>query len=117
MMKKVRNRDSPTRTWLGGEVWVPRAWRSSDMTMMMRVKLVVISTIAGMKDSEVISSRVCIDRLYWVPPPAAGVLVRAGRAWASTGSGASRHSGAQRAARWEARRRRDFIGNAVRGSA
>ena len=56
------------------------AWRSSDMTMMMRVKQVVISTRAGRKLREVSSSRVWIDRLYWVPPPPAGALVMAGMA-------------------------------------
>ena len=30
MTKRSRNSDSPTITWLGGEVWVPRAWRSRE---------------------------------------------------------------------------------------
>ena len=69
-----------------------------------------------MKDSEVISSRVCMDRLYWVPPPAGGVLVSAGGALGQHRQrGASRHSGAQRTARREARRRRDFIGPPFEG--
>jgi hypothetical protein len=55
---RVRNSARPTITWFGGAVWVPSAWRSSDSTMMMRVKLVIISSAAGMKVSAVISSRV-----------------------------------------------------------
>jgi hypothetical protein len=57
---------------LGGEVCVPRAWRSSESTMMMRVKLVIISSSAGRKVMLVSSSRVWIDSDHWVPPPAAG---------------------------------------------
>ncbi|MGF6678319.1 hypothetical protein OKW44_006193 [Paraburkholderia sp. WSM4174] len=38
---------------------VPSAWRSSDNTITMRVKLVIISTIAGRNDSIVSSSIVC----------------------------------------------------------
>jgi hypothetical protein len=37
---------------------VPSAWRSSDSTMMMRVKLVIISSAAGRKVSAVIRSSV-----------------------------------------------------------
>jgi len=44
--------------WFGGAVCVPRAWRSSDNTMMMRVKPVIINMAAGMKVSAVISSSV-----------------------------------------------------------
>ncbi len=87
MMKKVRNRARPTSTWLGGEVWVPSAWRSSESTMMMRVKLVIISSMAGRKLRPVSSSSVWIDSDHCVPPPAAGVLVIAGRAWARANSG------------------------------
>ena len=43
----------------GGVVAVPSAWRKSESTMMMRVKLVIISTIAGRNDSIVSSSIVC----------------------------------------------------------
>jgi hypothetical protein len=89
-------------TWLGGEVWVPMAWRNSDMTMMIRVKLVIISTRAGRKLREVSSSRVWMDRLYWVPPPPAGVLVSAGMAWARTGQGQQQEQqGAARSMRGE----------------
>jgi len=63
MMKKVRNSASPSNTWLGGEVCVPIAVRSSANTMMMRVKHVIISTTAGRKDSADSSSSVCTLRL------------------------------------------------------
>jgi hypothetical protein len=78
MMKKVRNRARPISTWLGGRGLRAQAWRSSDSTMMMRVKLVIISMIAGRNDKLVSSSRVWIDSDQLVPPPAAGVLVSAG---------------------------------------
>ncbi len=61
MIKKVRNSASPTRTWFGGEVWVPSAWRSSERTMMMRVKLVIINRPAGMNVSAVSVIRVWMD--------------------------------------------------------
>ena len=44
MTKNVRNSDSPTRIWFGGEDWVPIAVRSSPSTIRMRVKLVMSST-------------------------------------------------------------------------
>ncbi|EXI84493.1 MAG: hypothetical protein AW12_02445 [Candidatus Accumulibacter sp. BA-94] len=61
MMKKLRNRARPISTWFGGEVCVPSACRSSERTMMMRVKLVIISSAAGMKVSAVSVSSVCTD--------------------------------------------------------
>jgi len=63
MMKKVRNSARPSNTWLGGEVWVPMAVRSSEKTMMMRVKQVIINSIAGRNDNAVSSSRVWTVRL------------------------------------------------------
>ena len=48
--------------------------------MMIRVKLVIISTSAGRKLKLVKSSRVWIESDHCVPPPAAGVLVIAGMA-------------------------------------
>jgi len=63
MMKKVRNRARPSRTWFGGEVWVPIAVRSKAKTMMMRVKLVIISTTAGRKESTVSIASVWMLRL------------------------------------------------------
>ena len=41
------NRASAVTTWLGGTACVPRAWRSSPRTTMIRTKHVVISRIAG----------------------------------------------------------------------
>ena len=51
---------SPTSTWLGGSCCVPIAWRSSDSTMMIRVKLVIISRIAGASESTVSRTTICI---------------------------------------------------------
>ena len=59
MTNRVKNSASPTMTWLGGADWVPRAWRSSESTMMMRVKLVIINSAAGKNVSEVMSNSVC----------------------------------------------------------
>ncbi len=59
MMKKVRNRASPNSTWLGGVDWVPMAVRNRLSTMMIRVKLVIISSAAGRNANEVSSNRVC----------------------------------------------------------
>src|SRR5450830_68487 len=78
MTKKVRNSASPIITWFGGADCVPSAWRSSDSTMTMRVKPVIISSTAGRKVSDVIRMSVWIVRPYWVPPPGAGPLVKAG---------------------------------------
>ena len=47
-------------TWLGGTACVPSAWRSSDSTITMRVKPVIISSSAGRNDSAVKNSRVWI---------------------------------------------------------
>src|SRR5437763_1533215 len=54
MTKKVRNRDRPTSTWLGGACTAPSACLSSESTMTMRVNDVIISSTAGKKVSEVI---------------------------------------------------------------
>ena len=47
--------------------------------MMMRVKLVIISTIAGRNDSIVSSSIVCTLSEYVVPPFGPGLVLNAGR--------------------------------------
>ncbi len=60
MTKKVRNNERPMTTWLGGADWVPSAWRSSDSTMTIRVKPVIMSRMAGRKDSAVKNSSVWI---------------------------------------------------------
>jgi len=56
--------------------------------MIMRVKLVIISRIAGIKVSEVINTSVCTGRVQLWPPPAIGVEIRPG-SWAYT-AGANR---------------------------
>ena len=53
------NSDSPTITWCGGVVCSPIAWRSSDSTMTIRVKLVISSSTAGRNDSAENTSSVC----------------------------------------------------------
>src|SRR5437868_5541556 len=53
MTNRLMNRDSPTTTWLGGIDCRPRAFRVSDSTMTMRVKLVIIMSSAGATDSSV----------------------------------------------------------------
>ena len=60
MTKKVRNRDSPITTWFGGADCVPMAWRSSESTITMRVKPVIMSSTAGRKDKAVKNSKVWI---------------------------------------------------------
>src|ERR1700693_4095642 len=79
MTNSVRNSAMATSTWLGGACCVPSAWRSSDSTITMRVKLVISSSAAGRNDRDVSSSSVCRLRLYSWPPPGVGVLVMAGR--------------------------------------
>jgi len=49
---KVRNRARPTITWLAGADCVPIACRSSDNTMMMRVKLVIINNAPARKTGQ-----------------------------------------------------------------
>ena len=54
------NSDRPIRIWLGGNCCVPSAWRSSDSTMTMRVKLVIMIRIAGASDSTVSRMMICM---------------------------------------------------------
>ena len=61
MTNSDRKRLRPTSTWFGGVCWSPSAWRRIDSTMMMRVKLVIISRPAGMKVSAVSVISVWID--------------------------------------------------------
>lgn len=58
---------------------MPNANLSNDKTMMMRVKLDIMSTIAGKNVSEVNNSSVCRFSAYVVLPPAPGELVNAGK--------------------------------------
>jgi len=54
--KKVRNKARPIRTVLGGVPCAPRAPRSRDSTMTIRVKAVTITSRLGASDSIVISA-------------------------------------------------------------
>jgi hypothetical protein len=84
---RVRNSDRPMITWLGGDACVPRAMRSSDSTITMRVNEVIISSIAGRKLISVRNSSVCTGTEYWVPPPAIGAeLICSGACCASAGA-------------------------------
>src|SRR3954467_4953163 len=60
MIRKVMNIDSPIRIWLGGSDCVPSACRSSDRTMMIRVKLVIMIRIAGARLRTVSRMMICI---------------------------------------------------------
>ena len=54
------NNARPMSTWLGGSCWVPSAWRKSDITMTIRVKLVIMMRIAGASDRTVSRMTICI---------------------------------------------------------
>ena len=49
----------PIKIWLGGLCCKPSAWRKMASTMMKRVKLVIIMSMAGRKPSRVIMIRIC----------------------------------------------------------
>ena len=75
MMNKVKNREMPTKTLLGG-VWpVPKAWRRIDITMMMRTKEVIMSSSEGSSVMVVIKASNCKDKLYCVPLPEPVTLI------------------------------------------
>ncbi|MOA42444.1 hypothetical protein D3C78_1644920 [compost metagenome] len=78
IIKKVRNSAKPSNTWLGGADGVPSAFRSKPKTIMMRVKLVIISKTAGINVREVIKTSVCTGKDQLCPPPAIGVEIRPG---------------------------------------
>ncbi|MNP19726.1 hypothetical protein D3C76_1122670 [compost metagenome] len=59
MTNRVRNSARPISTWFDGVVCRPSAWRRMEKTMMIRVKLVISMTNAGMKLSAVMISRIC----------------------------------------------------------
>ena len=55
-------------TELGGDAPVPMAFRSRPRTMMMRVKPVIIISIAGRNDIMVSKTRVCmLSDQVWLP--------------------------------------------------
>ena len=92
MTKKVRNSDSPTRIWFGGDDCVPMAVRSSPSTIRMRVKLVIDSSSAGKKDSDVIITSICTLSDQVCAPPGPGVLVMPGKPWADPIDGNSHNA-------------------------
>src|SRR4051812_47138160 len=53
MIRNVMNSESPMRIWLGGSCCVPSACRRSESTMMIRVKLVIMTKMAGANESTV----------------------------------------------------------------
>ena len=68
MIKKVKNKASPTNTVFGGVCAVPKAWRKIDNTIMMRTNEVIISNIDGNSVSVVIKPSNCRLMLYCWPP-------------------------------------------------
>lgn len=57
-MTNVMNMARLARIWVGGNCWTPIAWRRKLKTMMMRVKLVTVSIIAGARESIVKRKRI-----------------------------------------------------------
>ena len=85
MTNSVKNSDSPMITWLGGEDWVPSAWRIKLSTMTMRVKPVIMSSTAGRKESAVKNSSVWIGTEKLLPAgPEPTISGRLGACCAST---------------------------------
>ena len=64
-----RNMASPISTWLGGVFWSPIAWRRIDRTMMIRVKLVIMSRIDGRTVSRLIRINIWSDSDKGRPSP------------------------------------------------
>jgi hypothetical protein len=61
MIKTVRKSESPTNTWFGGVVWVPRAFFKKEKTIISLVKQVIIRSMAGAMDRTVKSKRISIS--------------------------------------------------------
>ena len=64
---------------------MPRAWRRSDMTMIILTKEVIIISNDGNNVSTVIRTSICRVRLYSDAPDASVVTETAGRPWAKRG--------------------------------
>ncbi|UQQ18620.1 hypothetical protein MYA98_04555 [Salmonella sp. WGH-01] len=64
---------------------MPSALRNKPKTMMIRVKLVIISKIAGRNVSEVMKTSVWTDNDQLWPPPANGWLISPGSCAAAAG--------------------------------
>ena len=64
--KQVMNRASPVMTCAGGSCWVPSACRNKAKTTTMRVKQVVMTRIAGVRDNTVRRSMISrVDDSFW----------------------------------------------------
>ncbi|MNH29228.1 hypothetical protein D3C79_894460 [compost metagenome] len=72
--------------------------RSSPSTMMIRVKLVIISSMAGRKLSDVSSTSVCTGSDQLWPPLASGWLIRPGNCANAVGLTSSRAAAGQKRA-------------------
>src|SRR5579875_693782 len=59
--KNVRSRAKPTRTCVGGTLWVPIAVRTNDSTTTIRVNDVTRTSSVGASASTVSSSKICSD--------------------------------------------------------
>jgi hypothetical protein len=79
-MKSVKNKESPTNTILGGMVVKPKAWRSKENTISIRVKLVIKINAAGKKVSAVKAKTVSTGTAKAVPPPVCLDVIK-GKAW------------------------------------
>src|SRR4051794_20354360 len=65
MTNRLRNRARPAMTWFGGTAWRPMAWRVSDSTITMRVKLVIMISSDGATASSV---RTRMTTMLWLGP-------------------------------------------------
>jgi hypothetical protein len=69
MMNKVKNKESPINTILGGIVVSPNACRNNENTIKILVKLVIKIKAAGRKLNAVRANTVSTGTEYDVPPP------------------------------------------------
>ncbi len=73
-MKKVRKRAKPIITWLGGICIVPIDRLSREKTMIIRVKEVKVTRMAGAKEITVSRRSIwmAVERFWGFPPPREG---------------------------------------------
>jgi hypothetical protein len=64
MIKRVKNRERPTRTVLGGVCPVPNACLRIDKTIIILINEVIISSNDGSNVRVVINANNCNDKLY-----------------------------------------------------
>ena len=69
MMNRVKNKDNPIRTKLGGMVVSPNACRSKEKVIKIRVKLVINISAAGKNDKAVRARTVSTGTEKVVPEP------------------------------------------------